>query len=218
MPQNNTTNRISTRIERVLYGRILGLAPDPETWPPPDNVSSLPVPDGLEKFAENLSGWVLEPEFGPRWPRRRTVIGAHAYRLEENAEYDCGWRLVDVAARFLRPRLLSHPDIVSIVPPPQLFQAVHSLEWAGERLAHSLDSTFRPDLFTISAPLNGHADRLAKLPAPWGGLYGLARPESVFNKNILLIDWRWEKGKSLWALSKLLRDAGAPVVCFAWMG
>ena len=159
----------------------------------------------------------MEPEFTPHWPHRRTVIGAHAYRFEENGEYDCGWRLVDVAARFIRSRSLPQFDFVAIVPPPQVFHAVHVLEWAGERLAASLDASFRPDLFIVSAPLNDHADRLTKLPVPWGGLYSLSRPEIVFNKKILLVDWRWERGKSLWALSRLLRDAGSTVVCFAWM-
>lgn len=217
MPDHSSIGVLISRFERLLYRHILGIAPDPETWPPPNDLSSLPLPPGFEKSGENLHGWVLAREFSSRWPRRRTVVGASAYRFEVNAEYDCGWRLVDLARRFLNSPPAPAFDLVTIVPPPQVFQPVHALEWSGERLARLLNSTFRPDLFIVSAPLIDHADRLSKLPTSWGDLYRLSRPESVFKKNVLLIDWHWEKGKSLWALTKLLRHAGAEVVCFAWM-
>lgn len=209
-------SRLSERIERVVYRHVLGLQPDPETWPQPENVSALPLPIGIAKSGENLQGWVLEKEFTASWPSRRTVIGAQMYRFEENGEYDCGWRLVDLAGRYLESLALPKLDIVMIIPPPQVFQSVHPLEWSAERLARRLGAAFRPDLAVVAAPLNDHADRLTKLPVPWGGLYSLSRPEFVFNKTVLLADWRWEKGKSQWALAKLLRDAGAKVVCFAW--
>jgi predicted amidophosphoribosyltransferase len=204
-------------MQRFVNRHLLGLAPDPESWPPPDDFDSLPLSPGREKSGEILKGWVLDREFGMRWPHRRTVIGAQAYRFEANAEYDCGSRLVDLAGRFLDSLSSSHFDILMLVPPPQIFRPVNAVEWAGERLSRRLGAAFRPDLLVGSAPLNDHADRLRKLPVPWGDLYRLTRPESVFNKRILLVDWRWEKGKTMTALSKLLRHAGAEVVCFAWM-
>lgn len=205
------------QLQRFAYRHVLGLSPDPETWPAPADRDSIPLPYGIEKCGEQLHGWVLDKEFTDGWPRRRTVIGAQAYRLESNGEYDCGWRLVSLAERFLKDRLESTIDIVLPLPPPQIYRQVPCLEWSSERLARTLRATFRPDLIEVSAPLIDHTDRLSKLPASWGDLFTLTRPESVFNKQVLLCDWRWEKGKSQTALTKLLRHAGADVVCFAWM-
>jgi hypothetical protein len=144
------------------------------------------------------------------------VVGAQSYRLETNGEYDCGWRLVNLAERFLKQKFDSQIDIMIPVPAPQVFSRVPCLEWCGVRLARNLGATFRPDLIELSAPLLDHADRLGHIPVPWGDLYSLTRPSSVFQKHILLCDWSWERGKCLTALTKLLRHAGAEVVCFAW--
>ena len=148
---------------------------------------------------------------------KRTVIGAHAYRFDINGEYDCGWRLINLAGRFITANAASPHDILATVPPIPIFRPISTLEWAGERLARDMNCTFRPDLIGVSAPLADHADRLRTPPVPWGDLYRLNRPESVYGKHVLLCDWRWEKGKSMTAMSKLLRHAGAEVVCFAWM-
>jgi hypothetical protein len=209
--------RLPIHLERLAHRHILGLTPDPDSWPAPQDCDSIPLPSGIEKTGELIRGWVLDREFSGDWPRRRTVIGAQAFRLDTNGEYDCGWRLVSLAERFLKQRLESPIDIVIPLPPPQIYRQVPCLEWSSERLARALGSTFRPDLIEVSAPLMDHADRLSKLPVSWGDLFILTRPESVFNKQVLICDWRWEKGKSLTALTKLLRHAGAEVVCFAWM-
>lgn len=209
--------RIPVQLERLAHRHILGLTPDPETWPAPPGIDSIPLPSGIETFGEQLRGWALDREFAGRWPKRRTVIGAQAYRLETNGEYDCGWRLENLADRFLKSRLEPQIDVLIPVPPPQIYRQVPCLEWTSERLAQSLGATYRPDLIEASAPLMDHADRLSKLPVSWGDLFVLTRPESVFNKRILLCDWRWERGRSLTALTKLLRHAGAEVVCFTWM-
>lgn len=209
--------QLPVRLQRFAYRHLLGLSPDPETWPAPTDRDCIPLPLGIEKSGEQLHGWVLDREFTEGWPRRRTVVGAQAYRLESNGEYDCGWRLVSLAERYIRGRQETQIDIVIPVPPPQIFRQVPQLEWTCERLSRSIGAAFRPDLIEVSAPMMDHADKLTGLPVPWGDLFVLTRPESVFNKRVLLCDWRWERGKSLTALTKLLRHAGAEVVCFAWM-
>lgn len=216
-PAHAFAKQLPVQLQRFAYRYILGLTPDPELWPAPADRDSIPLPSGIEKSGEQLHGWVLDREFTGGWPRRRTVIGAQAYRLESNGEYDCGWRLVSLAERYIRVRQETQIDIVIPVPPPQIFRTVSQLEWTCERLSRSLGATFRPDLIELAAPLMDHADRLARTPVPWGDLFGLTRPESVFNKRILLCDWRWERGKSLTALTKLLRHAKAEVVCLAWL-
>lgn len=209
--------KLPVRLQRLAYRHMLGLTPDPETWPAPADRDSIPLPIGIDKPGEQIRGWVLDKEFTDGWPRRRTVLGAQAYRLESNGEYDCGWRLVSLAERSIGSRHQAQIDIVIPVPPPQIFRQVPQLKWTCERLSRSIGAAFRPDLIEVAAPLMDHADRLTKLPVPWGGLFVLTRPQSVFNKRILLCDWRWERGKSLTAVTKLLRHAGAEVVCFAWM-
>ncbi len=209
--------QIGARLERLIARHTLGLTPDPATWPMPADIDSLPLHTGIEKTGEKLIGRVLDAEFLNRWPHRRTIVGAHAYRFENNGEYDCGWRLANLAARFIQTGAVQPHDLLITIPPPQVYRSVQALDWSGERLARLLDCTFRPDLVGLSAPLSDHADRLTKLPAPWGDLFRLNRPESVFNKRVLLCDWRWEKGKSMTAVSKLLRHAGAEVLCFAWI-
>lgn len=204
-------------LQTLLYRHVLGLVPDPETWPPPPDVSSLPLPSGRERTDETLHGWAMSPEFAPGWPQRRTAIGAQAYRFTTNGEYDCGWRLCDLATRFLTIKSPEKCDLVIPVPTPPIFTPVEPVEWLGQRLAKSLAATFRPDLVALSAPLADHADRLRHPPLPWGDLFRLTRPESVFNRRVLLIDWRWERGRSLKAIQKLLRHAGAEVVCFSWL-
>jgi hypothetical protein len=204
-------------LQRLVYRHILGLTPDPETWPVPADRDSIPLSSGIEKSGEQLHGWVLEKEFSNGWPRRRTIVGAHAFRFLTNGEYDCGWRLVSLAERYIKGKPGAQIDIIIPVPSPQIFRPVADLEWTCERLSRSIGATFRPDLVEVAAPLMDHADRLFKRPVPWGDLFVLTRPESVFNRRVLLCDWRWERGKSLTALTKLLRHAGAEVVCFAWM-
>lgn len=213
----SSRDRISEQFKRVVVRYVLGMTPDPETWPAPAAAESIPLPSVIEKSAENLHGWVLDREFSERWFRRRTNVGARAYRLEVNGEYDCGWELVHLAERLLRSRLDERPELVMPVPPAPVFRRVHALEWSTERLARLLATSYRPDLISVSAPLVDHPDRISRLPVTWGDLYRLSRPESVFNKRILLCDWRWEQGKAMMALAKLLRKAGAEVVCFAWM-
>lgn len=208
---------IMRRLERVIGQRVGGVAPDPESWPPPGDCDRLQLVPAVEKSFDDMRAWVLGHELQGDWIRRRTTLGAQAYRLESNGEYDCGWRLVSLAARFIQSAHERRPDLLIPVPRAQVFSPVDALDWCCSRLASSVGATYRPDLIALSAPLSDHPDRLSHMPVTWGELFRITRPATVFGKHILLCDWRWERGKSMMALSKVLRKAGAEVVCFAWM-
>lgn len=211
--------RLSGSLERIVYAGVLGLSPDPDTHPEPADLHSLPLPAGIDRSTDDIPAWALEPEFQNRWPWRRTLIGAHAYRLEETGEYDCGWRLADLAARFLRSRLAQQDwHLVATIPPPPVFTKTPVLEWTAARLARILNAHFRPDLFEPMAPIHQHTDRLRRHPMPLVDLYPIGQPKSVFQKRVLLTDWRWEKGRTMLTLAKSLRHAGAEVCCLTWLG
>jgi hypothetical protein len=198
--------------------RVLGLAPDPDTWPEPPDVASLQVPEGADYSSDLGPAWSLDSEFTRAWHRRRTAIGAQAYRFEHNEEYDCGWRLVDVAARFLpRKQLDQHIDLVTLIPPPPVYARVPVLAWSGERLALRLNTEFLPELLIATAPFGTHPDLAPRLPVPLGELYRLDDSAFVRGKTLLLIDWRWHKGRTMKTITKLLRQNGTHVVCFTWL-
>jgi len=210
--------RLREGLSRLVNRHVLGLAPDPDTWPEPPDVDCLPIPAGVDHSSDLGPARSLDCEFTRAWHRRRTVIGAQAYRFEHNEEYDCGWRLVDVAARFLRQ---SQPDtyidLVSLVPPPPVYAPVPVLAWVGKRLALRLNTEFLPELLTATAPFGTHPDLAPRLPVPLGELYRLDDPAFIRGKTLLLIDWCWHKGRTMKTITKLLRQNGAHVVCFTWL-
>ena len=210
--------RLGKGMDRLAHRYLLGEVPNPETWPPPHDLDSLPLPEGSNKSDGDSTAWAMAREFTEGWTHRRTRIGAQAHRFVENGEYDCGWRMVSLAQRFMAAHAPNTTwDILTIIPPPPVFTPTPVLEWSAKRLAHALGVRFRPDLFAMAAPLRDHPDRLRKLPLPLADLMILTHPESVFGKKMILADWRWEKGRAMSAASKLLRRAGADVFCLAWL-
>jgi hypothetical protein len=207
-------------VERFVNHHILGLQPDPDHWPVPHDVGSLPVPTGTTLSDDAGRTLILANEFSPTWPRRRTVAGAHAYRFEENGEFDCGWRLTDVAARFLRTRFPRAFDLAGIVPPPDTYGVRRVLPWVAERLARSLDIPFEPVLFETTCPLAAHPDRTGRPTRPMTGIFQINDTLDVRLKDsrVLLMDWRRHSGKTLLILARMLRRKGAEVVRFAWLG
>ncbi|MEW5702812.1 MAG: hypothetical protein AB1792_11375 [Candidatus Zixiibacteriota bacterium] len=164
------------------------------------------------------STWSLDHEFAQGWPRRRTVIGAQAYRFARNEEYDCAWRLADVAARFLLGKSSDRRiDEVALIPPPAIYAPVPVLEWLGKRLAERLNARFRRSLIAAVAPLGAHADVEPHLPVPLGELYRVDASAPIQGKTIMLVDWRWHQGRTLRTVAAMLRRGGADVVGFTWL-
>jgi hypothetical protein len=211
--------RVGKGMDRLAHRYLLGESPNPENWPPPDDVHALALPVGLNKSDDETTAWVIAKEYTEDWTHRRTPIGAQSYRFVENGEYDCGWRLADLAHRFVAAHAANTTwDIITIIPSPPVFTPTPVLEWTAERFARELGARFRPDLFTMAAPLRDHPDRLRKLPMPLADLLILSHPEFVFAKKMILADWRWEQGRVMTVAAKLLRRAGAEVFCLAWLG
>jgi predicted amidophosphoribosyltransferase len=210
--------RLREGCRRIVSRHVLGLAPDPDTWPEPRDVGALPVPAGVDHSSDLGPAWSLDREVTPAWHRRRTVIGAQAYRFEHNGEYDCGWRLVDAAARFLSVRQPDQQfDLVALVPPPPVYAPVSVLEWSGERLARRLNLGFHPAFLAANAPVGTHPDLERHLPLPISELYRLSEPAPIRGQTLLLLDWRWHKGRTMKTIAKLLRQNGANAVCFTWL-
>jgi hypothetical protein len=213
-------DRVASSAERLIDRHIFGLQTDPNFWPPPSDCASIPVPVGINTSDDAGPAWILDNESLPAWHGRRTVIGAQAFRFECNEEYDCGWRLADVAARFLR--LLCHgndPGIITIVPPPTIYTPVPVLHWLGTRLAQSLDAGFVPGLFEAACPFHVHPD---DIPHPKLTLSAMFRVNgdagvNLQSQRVLLIDWRYHQGRTLTTLARLLRRSHAEVVRFAWL-
>lgn len=210
--------RVAPRLERFLNLHILGLRPDPATWPEPRNIGQLAIPEGIDRSDTHGPAWILAAEHTAAWHRRRTVIGMHAYRLAETEDYDSGWRLVDAAYRFLTARLEEHPaDLVTIIPPPPVYARVPMLEWCAERLAQRLDTLYLPTLFEATAPIGKHPDLAHRLPVIPVDFYRIAEPITFRDKTVLLADWRWHEGRMMTILARRLVRAGAVVVRFAWL-
>ncbi|MBI3873310.1 MAG: hypothetical protein HY304_09570 [candidate division Zixibacteria bacterium] len=210
--------RIMPSLQDFLNSHVLGLATDPEFWPEPDDVGLLPVRSGIDRSDEHGPAWVLDYEYQTRWPRAYTLLGAQAYRFTQNADYDCGWRLVDVAARFLSEKMPADGvDMVVSVPPPATYSAVAAILWAGKRLAMRLGAEFSSDLLRPSVPLGDHPDRQRRLPVPLGELYRLDESITISQRRILLVNWRWDQGRVITVIAKLLRRQGAVAVRFAWL-
>ncbi len=212
--------RVAPQAERFINRNILGLQPDPDHWPMPHNCGSLPVPEGMTLNDDTGQTLILDREFMSTWPHRRTTIGAHVFRFEENSEYDCGWRLADVASRFIRRHGGPEFDLAGIVPPPDTFGHVRVLPWVARRFAQLLKVSFQPDLFETTCPLSVHPDRQRRPALPLTEMFriGNASITQLKDARVLLIDWRIQNGKTLLTLARLLRKKGAQVARFAWLG
>ncbi|HUU46812.1 MAG TPA: phosphoribosyltransferase [Acidobacteriota bacterium] len=210
--------RVTPQLERFINLHILGLRPDPDTWPEPHNVDCLAIPEGLDRSNTHGPAWILTREHTASWHHRRTMIGMHAYRLAETEDYDCGWRLVDVAYRFLAAHLGERTiDLVTIIPPPPVYARVAVLEWSAERLAKRLGARYVPTLFEPAAPIGKHPDLVDRLPVIPVEFYSIAEPITFRDKTVLLADWRWHEGRMMTILARRLVRAGAEVVRFAWL-
>ncbi len=212
--------RVAPQLERFINRQILGIEPDPDHWPIPHDVASLSVNGGFTLTDEAGPTMILGCEFTPKRLRRRTVTGAHAYRFEENLEYDCGWRLCDAAARFIRREMAGAINYVTTVPPPDTFGQVRVLPWLAQRLANLLQVDYLPNLFVTSGPLAVHPDLVRRPALPLAEMFRLNPecPARLDGARILLIDWRRHSGRTLLTLTRMLRRKGAEVARFAWLG
>jgi hypothetical protein len=209
---------IAPQLTQFLQRHILGLKPDPETWPAPSDIDALPIPDAISHNDAAGAATILATEKTTTWPKRRTSIGAQAYRLIHNGEYDCGWRLVDLAYRFLSEQYADDkPEIVTILPPPPVTASVPALNWCTKRLAERLDALYLPNLFDPVAPIGRHPDLTSKLPTIPAEFYNMASTVRLTGKVILLCDWRWHQGRMITMLARQLAKAGAAPIRFTWL-
>jgi len=228
MSAHRVIGRLSDDVRLFLDRHVLGLQPDPETVAPPRDVSAVVLPNGIDRSDANGPAWILEREHLAAWPKRRTAIGAQAYRFERNAEYDCGWRLVDVASRYVRARhavplrtderqTVSHFDLVTIVPPPLVCARVSALPWLAQRLAAMLHAEYRDDVIRVNAPYAQHPDMVARLPVTPTELFAIDEARAVSGRGVLLCDRRWHSGRTMTILTKLLARHGAGVTRLTWL-
>lgn len=178
------------------------------------------MPAGIAADDDAGPVWILDNERLPAWHRRRTVIGAQAFRFEQNEEYDCGWRMADVAARFVDSRCENPPPmLVAIVPPPPVYAPVPVLPWLGNRLAQLLEVRFVPELFAACAPFPSHPDLIPHAKVPPSGLFRVKGDavRDLAGVRVLLIDWRYHHGRTLSTLARMLRRSGADVTRFVWL-
>src|SRR3972149_10660842 len=213
-------DRVVSSAERQINRYIFGLQPNPHFWPPPSDCASIPVPAGISVSDDDGPAWILDAEHLRAWHRRRTVIGAQAFRFEWNEEYDCGWRLADVATRFLRLQCVGKdPPIVTIVLPPTVYTPVPVLHWLGVRLAESLDAEFVPDLFEAACPFHIHPDDIHHPRLTLNDMFRISGSASINLKaqRVLLIDWRYHQGRTLTTLARLPRRSRGEAVRLAWL-
>lgn len=212
--------RIVPQLERFINRQILGIEPDPDHWPAPPDLGSLAIPAGTFLSDDAGQTLILGCEYSSGWPRRRTVIGAQAFRFENNHEYDCGWRLCDVAARFIRRHASDDFNLLTIVPPADTYGQLRSLPWLAGRVAKSMEIPYLPDVFESVGPLAVHPDALRRPTIPLTELFRVADSHAprLKNSRVLLIDWRRHSGRTLLTLTRMLCGKGAAVVRFAWLG
>jgi hypothetical protein len=210
--------RVAPGLEQFLNRHILGIAPHPHHYPPPRDCSRLRVPHGYDVADSTGDSWTLTYEHVGSWPRRRTAIGAQGYRFARNGEFDCGWRLVDVAARFIQSRTEYQFDLLTILPPPPVFRSQWVLPWAAQRLAERLGITFAPALFVAGCPYAEHPDTARFLALPPSDLFTLSpkTDTQLRGASVLLADWRRHHGRTLRSLAQQLERKGAHVVRFTW--
>ncbi|GAB4329255.1 MAG: hypothetical protein Kow0074_25690 [Candidatus Zixiibacteriota bacterium] len=210
--------RMAPELERFLHRHILGAAPHPDHWPAPADIDRLPVPPGRDISDETGASWVLASEHMRAWHHRRTSIGAHGYRFAHNGEFDCGWRLADVAARFVLERLDTTIDMITLLPPPPIYRSRFVLPWVTQRLAERLRVPFVPNLFDAAAPYAEHPDIARHLAIPTTSLFSLSRETDIqlSGVSVLLVDWMRYTGQTLRALAQLLKRKGATVIRLTW--
>lgn len=220
MTRTGVIGRLLPEMERFLNRQILGIEPDPDQVPPPSDLDRFPVPEGIDRRDEFGPVWILDREYTPKPFKRRTGVGALAYRFATNREFDCGWRLVDAATRCLTARGLPPVDVVTIIPPPPVFAPVRALEWTGVRLANALNAVFLPDLIVQAAPLTVHPDTKSRGPIPPVEMFSVDPNLStaVAERLVLLIDWHWHAGRSITTVARQLARHGAAVIRFAFLG
>jgi hypothetical protein len=207
-------------LERFLNRYVLGQQPDPDAWPRPRDIGRLPAPTGIETVDDDGCTLILAREFIHGWPRRRTAIGAHAYRFERNREYDCGWRLADAAARFLVAKEAVPVDLVTIVPPTNTHGSRQVLPWVAQRMAELLGALYEPNAFIAVCPLAKHPDIAQRLKLPPAEVFRMndAVKPALDGQRVLLTDWRRNRGKTLRLLTRRLGKHGADVIRFAYLG
>lgn len=210
--------RVAPELERFLHRHILGIAPHPDQWPPPHDCASLPAPPGYDVSDETGPAWVLAHEHMHAWHHRRTTLGAQGYRFAHNGDFDCGWRLADVAARFVRERQNDNFDFITLLPPPPVHRSQYELPWIAQRLAERLASPFVPNLFAAVAPFAEHPDTARYLSVPGASLFVLSRETDtqLNGASVLLVDWARHTGHTLRSLAQQLKRKGATVVRFTW--
>jgi hypothetical protein len=210
--------RVAPELERFLNRHILGIAPHPDHWPPPPDCARFAVPSGYDVSDVTGAAWVLAHEQMRSWHHRRTTLGAEGFRFARNGEFDCGWRLADVAARFIRTRISAKFDLVSMAPQAPGFRSAQVLPWIAERLAHTLEVRCAPNLFASACPFAEHPDVARYLAVPVTSLFTIsAETDTTLNgASVLLVDWRRHTGRTLRALAQLLRRCGATVIRFTW--
>lgn len=212
--------RLAPEAERFIYRHILGVQPDPDHWPQPDDVGMLPVPNGIVLTDKAGRTFILDREFSELWHHRRTAVGAAAFRFAENGEYDCGWRIADVAARFVERCDPTAFDCVTIIPPPITFGQTRILPWIGARLAQILNVANEPSLIETTAPIAAHPDLARKPALLTNEMFNISQATAPYlaGSRVLLIDWRYHKGHTLLAIARMLRKRGADVTRFAFLG
>lgn len=210
--------RVVPELERFLHRHILGTVPHPDHWPEPPDIDRLPVPPGRDVSDETGASWVLAQEHMRAWHHRRTSIGAHGYRFAHNGEFDCGWRLADVAARFVRERFDIAIAMVTLLPPPPTYRSRFVLPWVAQRLAERLSVPFVPNLFDTAAPYAEHPDIARHLAVPPSSLFSLSRETDtqLSGASVLLVDWMRYTGHTLRGLAQLLKRKGATVIRLAF--
>lgn len=219
MARTGLIANIAPDLERFLNRHVLGVDVAPDYWPKPRDISTLPIPNGFDIADDAGSGWILAREYHDGWPKRRTAVGAHGYRFAHNREFDCGWRLVDCAARLIRANMESDFACVTILPPANVFRANEILPWLAVRLAGELNTAFIPDLFTAVCPLAVHPDVARHLRVPSTNVFVLndQSPVHLGGARVLLLDWRYHSGRTLRALAGLMRRRGAEVTRLVWL-
>jgi len=213
-------NGFIPRAGQFVNRHVFGLQPDPDFWPRPSDCDAIPSPLGINAGDDAGPVWILDDEFLPTWHHRRTVAGAQAYRFEYNEEYDCGWRLADAAARFLRMAGGGNdPAIVTVVPPPAVYAPVPVLPWLGTRLSQLLNSRFVPELFDVACPLHVHPDAPSHSKMTLNAMFRISGDIGINleGQRVLLIDWRYHQGRTLSTLARLLGRRKVEVVRFAWL-
>lgn len=219
MVRSGLIANITPDLERFLNRHVLGIDVAPDYWPKPRDIEELPIPEPIDITDAAGPGWILAREFHANGMKRRTAIGAQAYRFAHNREFDCGWRLADCAARFIRTRAETEFACVTILPPANIHRANEILPWLAVRLAGELNTACLTDLFTAVCPLAAHPDIARHLPVPSTNVFVVndKSPVHLNGVRVLLLDWRFHSGRALRAVAGMLHRRGAEVTRLVWL-